>query len=64
MSTEVSSPTARGMNIDYSNDQSELLKKMNKILEKQTGIMETESQEKKINESQRNAQSNIMLRRP
>ena len=55
MSTQVDTPTPRSINLDYSEDNNELLKKMNKILERQTNIMEIDSQKADIRESQRNA---------
>lgn len=63
MSTQIETPSPRAMNLDYSEDQSELLKKMNKILEKQTGLMEEDSAKQDIRESQNRANNNILLRR-
>lgn len=63
MSTQVSSPEPRAMNLDYANDSSELLRKMSKQLEAQTGIMETDAQKQDIRESQSAAKSNIWTRR-
>lgn len=61
-STQRETPSARPMNLDYNEDQRELNKKMLKILEKQTTIMETDSQKQEIRESQQNARGNIFRR--
>lgn len=62
-STQREAPTPRAMNMDYSDDLAEQVKKMNKLLEKQTGIMEEDSQKQDIRESQRNAHGSLILRR-
>lgn len=62
MSTQISSPEPRAMNLDFANDSTELLRKMSKQLEAQTGIMETDAQKQDIRESQINARGNIVRR--
>jgi hypothetical protein len=62
-STQISQPAPRAMNLENSEDSSELLRKMSKILEKQTDMMETDSQKQDIRESQSSARNNIMTRR-
>lgn len=61
-STQMSMPTPRAMNTDIPNDSSELLIKINRILEKQTGIMESDSQKQDIRESQNSVRNNIYRR--
>lgn len=60
---EMISPRPRAMNIEGKEDTTEELRKMRKILEKQTGIMEVDSQKQDIRESQKNAGGNILFRR-
>lgn len=62
-STQQTYPTARSMNLEYSEDSTEILKKMNKILETQTDMMEMDSQKQEIRESQRSAQDKVWTRR-
>jgi hypothetical protein len=62
-STQQSTPAPRAMNMDYSEDWSEILKKNNKLLEQQNTMMETDSQKQEIRESQRSAQDKVWTRR-
>lgn len=62
-STQREAPTPRAMNMDYSEDLAEQVKRMNKILEKQTVIMETDSQKQDIRESQRSAIGSRLINR-
>jgi len=62
-STQQTAPAPRAMNLEYSEDSTEILKKMNKILETQTDMMEMDSQKQEIRESQRSAQDKVWTRR-
>lgn len=62
-STQVTSPEPRAMNLDYSNDWSEILTKIDKKLGTQNEMMEMDAQKQDIRESQNQARNNIQVRR-
>lgn len=62
-STQQSTPAPRAMNMDYSDDWTEILRKNNKLLEKQNSMMEQDSQKQEVRESQRSAQDKVWTRR-
>jgi hypothetical protein len=62
-STQISQPAPRAMNLDTTENWSEILKNIDKKLGKQTDMMETDSQKQDIRESQSSARNNIMTRR-
>lgn len=63
ISTQVSTPEPRAMNLDYANNWGEILSKIDKKLETQNEMMEMDSQKQDIRESQNAARSNIQVRR-
>ena len=56
-------PTPSRAVLDYGDEQKEINKKMLKVLEKQTTMMEVDAQKKDIEKSQQDARSNIWVRR-
>jgi hypothetical protein len=62
-STQQSTPEARSMNLDYSEDASNLMGTLVKEIKKQTGMMEKDSQNQTIRQSQVSAQDKVWTRR-
>lgn len=58
-----SPPIPRSMNLDHGSDQEDLNKKILKVLEKQTTMMEVDSQKQDIRESQKGARSGGVMYR-